>query len=162
MPFTIRSAVAADLDALVELEQRSFASDQLSCRQLLRHIGSGSSALLVAIEDHVLLGDVLVFYRNRSRVARLYSLVVSDQAQGRGLGRELLTAAERTAQQRGCSEMRLEVRHDNQHAIRLYEQAGYRLRDLRTVYYEDGGDARRYRKRLEPQRLGAAPGDEQL
>lgn len=147
-PFTIRCAVAADLDALVELEQRSFSSDQLSRRQLARHVRSDSAALLVAIRDHALLGDALVFFRHGSAVARLYSLVISDHARGQGLGRDLLAASERTALKRHGKEMRLEVRSDNQQAIKLYEKAGYALRDVRPRYYEDGADARRYQKRL--------------
>lgn len=146
--FTIRCAVPTDLDALVDLEQRSFSSDRLSRRQLARHIRSASAAVLVASEDTLLLGDAVVFFRRRSRVARLYSLVVSAQAQGRGLGQTLLTAAERLAVEHGCNEMRLEVHSGNPRAIRLYEQAGYTLRDLRPAYYEDGADARRYRKPL--------------
>ncbi len=148
IPFTIRCAVATDLDALVELERRSFASDQLNRRQLSRHINSESASLLVATQNHLLLGDALVFFRHGSLAARLYSLVVSDQARGRGLGRKLLAAAEHAVLQHGCRELRLEVRSDNPQAIKLYEQAGYQLRDLRPDYYEDGADARRYQKQL--------------
>lgn len=147
-PFTIRCAVAADLDALIELEQRSFSSDRLSRRQLSYHIRNQSAAFLVASQDRVLLGDTLVFFRRHSQVARLYSLVIAEQARGHGLGRELLAAAERIAGERGCLEMRLEVRSDNQQAIKLYEKAGYTLRDVRPGYYEDGADARRYQKPL--------------
>ena len=146
--FTIRCAEPADLDALVDLERRSFSSDQLSRRQLARHLRSDTSALLVACRNGQLLGDALVFYRRGSRLARLYSLVVAAQAQGLGLGQALLDAAERMAAERGCREMRLEVQSGNQRAIRLYERAGYSLRDLRPGYYENGSDARRYRKQL--------------
>lgn len=147
-PFTIRCADPGDLAALSELEQRSFASDRLSRRQLARHLRSDSAALLVAMHDDLLMGDALVLFRHGSPLARLYSLVIAGPARGKGLGRQLLAAAERTAAERGCREMRLEVRSDNRHAISLYEQAGYQLRDLRPGYYEDGTDARRYKKSL--------------
>ena len=147
-PFTIRCAEPGDLAALSDLEQCSFATDRLSRRQLARHLRSDSTALLVATQDDDLIGDAVVFFRQGSAVARVYSLVIAAPARGRGLGQQLLAAAERIASQRGCREMRLEVRSDNADAIRLYEHAGYRLRDLRRGYYEDGTDARRYRKPL--------------
>lgn len=146
--FTIRSAESGDLGALVALEERSFAGDRLSRRLLARHLGSATASLLVAEHAGVLLGDALVFFRAGSRAARLYSLVISAAARGQGLGRALLEASEQVALDRGCREMRLEVRADNPQAITLYEHAGYRLRDLQPDYYEDGMDARRYWKQL--------------
>ncbi len=147
-PFIIRSAEAGDLDALVALEQRSFAGDRLSRRQLAQHLASTTACVLVAERDTALLGDALLLFRAHSRAARLYSLVIAAEARGQGLGRALLEAAEEAARARGTSEVRLEVRADNPQAIALYESVGYILRDLRSDYYEDGMAARRYRKRL--------------
>ncbi|MBI2779202.1 MAG: GNAT family N-acetyltransferase [Gammaproteobacteria bacterium] len=56
----------------------------------------------------------------------VYSLVVDPACQGRGIARGLLEAAEQAAAAKGCITMRLEVRADNEAAIRLYCKAGYR------------------------------------
>jgi hypothetical protein len=60
----------------------------------------------------------------------------------------LLTTAEALALEQGCSALRLEVRPDNQAAIRLYTQAGYRQFGEHADYYEDHAKALRFQKRL--------------
>lgn len=149
-PVRIRRAVASDLDALVELENRVFDYDRMSARQLRRHVESVSASLRVAVLRRVIVGSAVVFYRRRSRVARLYSIAIAEQARGRGVGERLLVSAEQAARSRGCIAMRLEVRTDNPAAQRLYERNGYRLRGRVKSFYEDGQDALRYEKTLEP------------
>ena len=87
-------------------------------------------------------------FRSGSTLARLYSLAVSPEAAGGGLGRDLLAAVEARATARGSSVLRLEVRAANLAAIRLYERKGYRRFGIHREYYEDGADALRYEKRL--------------
>ena len=66
----VRSALLADLDALVNLEQASFISDKLSQRSFRRYIHSHHSDLLVAIEPNgALLGYGLVLKRKGTRLA---------------------------------------------------------------------------------------------
>ncbi|MEQ9244422.1 MAG: ribosomal-protein-alanine acetyltransferase, partial [Nitratireductor sp.] len=49
---------------------------------------------------------------------------------------------------RGLRSMRLEVRADNEPAIRLYEKTGYRSFAQYENYYHDGMSALRYQKAL--------------
>jgi len=153
MPFRpsapVRQAVPADLDALLALEQASFEGDRISRAQWRRHIGSATATVLVIGKTPADVdAAAVVFYRRRSRTARLYSLAVDARARGTGLGGTLLAAAEADARIRGCESMRLEVRVDNGSAIALYERRGY-LRGTRIPgFYEDGVDAWRYMKRL--------------
>ena len=67
---------------------------------------------------------------------------------GRGVGRELLHAAERYARAHGCVALRLEVRYDNARAIALYEKLGYREFSRYPEYYADGATALRFEKSL--------------
>ena len=146
--FEIRPATGSDLDALVALERRAFATDHLSPRQYRHHISNPSARVLVATDRQGLLGKAVVFFRRGSDIARLYSIAVADTARRRGLGEALLAAAERGARRRGCRRMRLEVRPDNAGAIGLYERRGYRRIGAYTAFYEDGTDAWRYEKTL--------------
>lgn len=148
-PVRVRRAERSDLDDLVALEEASFDSDRLSRAQYRRHLDSDSARVLVASANHRrFLGTAVVFFRRGSAVARLYSIATRSEARGMGVGSALLAAAEDAARQRGCRRLRLEVRVDNQAAVRLYERLGYRRFARVAGYYEDGADAWRYEKAL--------------
>jgi ribosomal-protein-alanine acetyltransferase len=144
----VRSARAADLDALVELEHHTFTTDRLSRAQYRRHIAGKTAAVLVAEHDARLIGSAVVFFRRGSDGARLYSVAVSDRARGQGVGDVLVDAAELAARHRGSHRIFLEVRRSNAGAIRLYERRGYHRIGAIPGFYEDGEDAWRYQKDL--------------
>ncbi len=146
----IRSGRMADLDDLIALEAGLFTVDRLSRRSFVRLLGASSAILLVAECRGGFAGYVLVLIRSGSRVARLYSIGVARSFSGRGIGAALLKAAERAAFRRGADVMRLEVQTGNAVAIRRYERSGYRCTGRAAAYYEDGGDALRYEKRIRP------------
>jgi ribosomal protein S18 acetylase RimI-like enzyme len=146
----IRKAERGDLEALVALEERVFATDRLSRRSLARFIASPSAEVLVAQHKGEPAGIAIVLFRRRALVARLYSIAVAPHAGGRGLGSMLLDAAETAAVGRGCARMRLEVHEANHAAISRYRKSGYREFGRHPRYYEDGADAVRFEKRLIP------------
>jgi hypothetical protein len=81
-------------------------------------------------------------------LARLYSIAVAPEMSGRGVASMLLEAAEEAALGRGCRAIRLEVHVTNHVAIARYGKSGYRQFGRLRKYYEDGGDALRFEKRL--------------
>ena len=143
-----RLAAAADIGALVDLENRSFSSDRISRRSFRRLIASPSAAVIVASAGHSLAGYSVLLFRAGSAVARIYSLAVDPAF--RGLGRELLTACESAAATRGASAIRLEVREDNIRAISLYERMSYSRFAAEPDYYADGATALRFAKPIAP------------
>jgi ribosomal protein S18 acetylase RimI-like enzyme len=149
----IRPASPADLDELEQLEQACFTSDLLS-RERLRHwISAANGILLVAAtpgRDGTVMGSCLVLTRRNSRKARLYSIATAPAARGQGLGAKLLAAAEHAARQRGCCCMRLEVAEDNSRAIELYLSQGYTRFGFIPLFYQDGRNALRLQKPLQP------------
>src|SRR6185312_5803177 len=146
--YRIRRATLADLPALLALERRAFTTDHLSSRQYRHHITNTSACVFAALDASGLLGKAVVFFRKNTRVARLYSLAVADEARGRGVGEALVRAVEGAARDKCCRRLRLEVRQDNASAIRLYERLGYRRFGAYCGFYEDGADAWRYEKDL--------------
>jgi ribosomal protein S18 acetylase RimI-like enzyme len=155
----VRTAERGDLDALVELEQRVFATDRLSRRSLKRLLASPSAEVIVVQARERLEGTAIVLFRPRSTIARLYSIAVAPEMGGRGFGSVLLEAAEAAAIARDCRAIRLEVHHTNRAAMARYRKSGYREFARHPNYYEDGGDALRFEKRLVPRpaALRAAP-----
>ena len=97
----VRKAERADLDALIELEHRVFATDRLSRRSLRRFLKSPTAELIVAEHGARLAGNAIVLLRPRSPLARLYSLAVAPQMGGHGVAPMLLAAAEAAAAARG-------------------------------------------------------------
>jgi hypothetical protein len=111
----------------------------------------------VAQADADLAGNAIVLFRPRSVVARLYSIAVTPAMAGRGVAAMLLQAAEAAALARGCRAIRLEVHVTNHAAIARYKKSGYREFDRVPRYYEDGGDALRFEKRLDAPLPKTAP-----
>ena len=146
----VRKAERADIDVLLELERRVFATDRLSRRSLRRFLKSASAEVIVVEEGAQFVGTAIVLFRPRSVIARLYSLAVAPEMSGRGLAPVLLGAAECAAFARGCRAIRLEVHQTNHAAIARYRKSGYRQFARQAGYYEDGGDALRFEKLLLP------------
>jgi ribosomal protein S18 acetylase RimI-like enzyme len=153
----VRKAERGDVDALAALEHRVFATDRLSRRSLQRFLKSPSADVIVAQDDTGLAGNAIVLFRPRSLIARLYSIAVAPAMGGRGVGAMLLAAAEAAALARGCRAIRLEVHVTNHAAISRYRKSGYREFSRLRRYYEDGGDALRFEKRLHLTAPAAAP-----
>jgi ribosomal-protein-alanine acetyltransferase len=145
---TIRKARLDDLDAVEAIENSVFDSDQLSRASLRRYMNVPSAAMVVAQEDKAITGYALVGFRRGSKIGRLYSIAVDKARAGRGVGRALLTASEAAAKKRKCNLFALEVRADNPRAIALYEKNGYAMTGREEEWYEDGGDALRFEKKL--------------
>jgi len=69
------------------------------------------------------------------------SIAVADGYKGRGLGTRLMEAALAALVRYGASECYLEVRVDNEIAIKLYLGLGFRTVGRIPRYYHDGRDA---------------------
>lgn len=143
----IRVATAADIDGMLALE-KLFPSDQLSRAALRRFLRVPSARLWVAIENGVVVGDVILLLRANASSSRIYSVVVAPAARGQGLGARLVASAERAARAEGRQRLRLEVRSDNAAAQVLYQRRGYREVAILAGYYEDGADGLRLEKLL--------------
>ncbi|MCB1561699.1 MAG: ribosomal protein S18-alanine N-acetyltransferase [Xanthomonadales bacterium] len=140
----LRAARAADLPILQVLEAL-FPGDRLSPRQLRHHLGNPHAVMRVIETDYTLAGYSLLLTRSGSHAGRLYSIAVAPAFRGQGLGKRLLDDVAAQARARGCRELRLEVREDNETAIRLYRNYGFSLLERRPSYYQDGTDALRFR-----------------
>lgn len=154
----LRSGRPTDIPALRALEDRAFTHDRLSARSFARFLHSRGASLIVAEASGILCGYALTLFRKRSKVARLYSIAVDATLGRRKLGGRLLGAAEVAALRRRAKAMRLEVKPDNRHALRLYGTFGYRVVRELGAYYDDGGKALRLEKALAVSKQSCVPG----
>jgi [ribosomal protein S18]-alanine N-acetyltransferase len=132
----------ADLQAVMTVMDDSFdpsfgeAWTASQCAGLLPMPGVW---LTLAWEEDEVVGFALS--RSVAGEAELLLLAVRSKAQGRGVGGLLLKDFLTTAAMRGAERVHLEVR-DGNHAVRMYERAGFELAGRRPSYYSGrGGDA---------------------
>ena len=145
----LKPATLAVVDALVDLENRTFDGERLSRRSFVHALTRGRAVTLVDTAGGLLRAYVMVFFHDRRSMGRIYSIAVDARWRGHGLGHRLLLAAEKLARGRGCGAMRAEVRADNKASRKLFERGGYAEIGRWVGYYEaDGEDAVRYEKRL--------------
>jgi [ribosomal protein S18]-alanine N-acetyltransferase len=138
---TIRPATAADLDAVVELEQTCLGADAWSRGLVEQGIAAAlpTVSYLVAEVDGVVVGHAVASAAGDD--AELQRIAVDPAYRRRGLAGELLAAVERRAAADGATRLLLEVREDNTTAAAFYENRGFVEVGRRRGYYRDGAAA---------------------
>ena len=143
----IRPGKPADLDALLELENRCFTTDRLSRRSMRHFLVSPSATLTVAEEGGKLSGYAWCCSR-RGLDRRGFIPSRSPPIAAEGSGRIFSPRPRRRRRGARRRAMRLEVHEHNTRAIARYEKSGYRLFGRHRDYYDDHGDALRFEKPL--------------
>lgn len=143
----VRVAKSGDAVAMLALEAL-FPSDRMSARSIRRFIAAPSARVFVALRGAEIIGNLVLLLRANSCTARIYSVIVSPQARGLGIGNRLVEAAERAAKREGRGAVTLEVRADNAAARALYAKRGYVEERRLPAYYDDGADGLRLARAL--------------
>ncbi len=146
----IRPATLNDIDALVAIEESSFETDKLSRRSFRHILSKGKATTLLEVDGETVRGYAMVLFNEGTSLARLYSIAVAPAFRSQGVAKSLLQAAESAALEHDCVAMRLEIRRDNETAIRLYKHVGYKQFGAHKNYYEDHMEALRFEKHLVP------------
>ena len=146
----IRPVAAGDRSAVLQLarrlaeqgtppgrdQQQVQAADEKSIEAAMDS-PSPLAQLLVAEADGQVLGFVhvktVLDYYTQQQIGHVSDLVVAAHAEGCGLGRALLDAAQSWARGRGYSMMQLFVLPENSGARALYEGTGYRAEWIKYV-----------------------------
>ena len=122
----IRPAQRMDLPAVVALRRTvGWGSGGLEGSFLAAD--AGRQAILVADLDGALVGAVTVAFQSGAPPTRghVSDLLVSPLWRRRGVGTQLLQAAEQAAQARGVHDCTLDVDAHNAVALALYRRSGY-------------------------------------
>ncbi|HWK47692.1 MAG TPA: GNAT family N-acetyltransferase/peptidase C39 family protein [Stellaceae bacterium] len=147
-PPILRPAREDDLASLISLEITCFSGDRITRRGWRTFLRHDSAAVLVAERHGTILGAAVLRFNRATAIARIYSIAVTPEARGLGLGRALLTAALAVASDRDRAIVRLETRVDNRAAQHLFAEAGFTVIGRASRYYEDGADALRLERSL--------------
>ena len=151
---TVRRATIEEAAAIIGVENQAFTDEQdrFSLGQIRRLIGNPRARVGIAEIDGVLAGWCVGLIRShlRWRSGRVYSVAVSPDMAGKGIGRALLNWSLETLEAEDVRRVYLEVRKSNQSAINLYASAGFtKITDL-PAYYGPNADGIRMR-RIAPQ-----------
>ncbi len=119
------------------IEEQLFSPDTWSAETFWSELAAPHTTYTVALDQDC---DV-VGYAGLSvsgADSDVQTVAVAPGAQGRGLGRLLLSTLVDLAHARGATSLMLEVRADNEAAIALYVGAGFRRIAVRRRYYQPG------------------------
>lgn len=144
----VRPATQADFEEIMRIEGACFPGELAYTRdEMGMLLSSPDSATFVEEADGALSGYVTAVFEPGSRTAGIETIGVAPHAQGRGVGKRLLSAAEACMAQRGARTSRLEVSTGNRVAIAMYSRAGYGICGELHDYYtlEHHGTRKAYR-----------------
>lgn len=127
----LRSGTVDDAGDMALLESRA-SPHPWNARQYRDSLSTGAPCLLMS-ENGLLCGLILVMLI--SPEAEILNLAIDPALQGRGLGRQLLTAMLQTLRAVSVERVFLEVRESNRIARRLYRGMGFNENGLRKHYY---------------------------
>jgi len=144
-PASIKQAEFGDLASIVRIEKQSFDHDAWDRELFLGYLArSDRSVFLVAAIGRKVVGYALAFHSPTR--AELHSIAVAPGARGRGIAAALLRRVFALLRRRGFETVSLNVRLENEAAVRLYRKLGFRRVRRVDGYYEDGAPAWRMRR----------------
>jgi [ribosomal protein S18]-alanine N-acetyltransferase len=129
----------ADLDCVLALELDLFGEEAWSRQMLVGELGQQPDTryYLVAERD----GEIVAYAGLLAAGGQgdVLTIAVASAQWGKGIGSALLERLLAEADRRGCTEVFLEVRADNDRAQRLYRRRGFTDIGIRRAYYQPSG-----------------------
>lgn len=137
MDITIREMQAKDVEAVTALEESCFSMPWK--RQDFEDILTNPDRLyLVAERNHNILGGcMLTMIAGEGDIS---NVAVCEEYRGQHIATALMQELLRIGEANGISDFTLEVREQNQTAIRLYENAGFVSEGIRPNFYDKPKD----------------------
>jgi [ribosomal protein S18]-alanine N-acetyltransferase len=151
MSVILRPMARADLAAVARLEVALFGEEAWSADMLTGELaGEPARYYLVAADGGVIAGYAGMLAPGGGQ-ADVLTVGVAQDRWGEGIGAALVEHLLAEAGRRGCTEVFLEVRVDNDRAQRLYRRYGFDRVGIRHGYYQPSGtDALVMRRKIVP------------
>lgn len=131
----LRNLSLNDLDAVMQLENATFPSDAWSQESMASELAS-PTGYYIGLFDSELVGYAGLSTIPGSFSSDIQTIAVRQAQRGKGLGRRLVDALISQAKRLGSEQILLEVRIDNEQAIKLYQSLGFERIDVRKRYYQ--------------------------
>ena len=135
-----------DIEQISQMEQ-SYFGQPWSESSIASYAEKGNTVFIVARREGTVVGYIAVLCILDE--GNLVSIAVHDDYREMGIATELLDIASEMAMDRGVTSIHLEVREQNEKAIRLYEKEGFMQIGRRKSFYRNPEeDAILYREDL--------------
>jgi len=139
MSVALRPMARGDLAAVARLEVALFGEEAWSVDMLATELaGEPGRYYLVAADGGVIAGYAGMLAAGGGQ-ADVLTVGVAHGRWGEGIGAALVESLLAEARRRGCTEVFLEVRVDNDRAQRLYRRHGFGGVGIRRGYYQPSG-----------------------
>lgn len=145
---TLRQAGLADAEVALTIENLCFTTDKLSLRQIKYLFKHAKAINLVAEVNHQVIAYCICLTPKHPRPARLYSLAVLPQWQGKGIAKQLITDILSILSQQTFQYCCLEVRQSQLKVQQLYQRLGFKITRSLPEYYQDGENGYKMRVAL--------------
>ncbi len=126
------------LRQMAQIEQEAF-DQPWSERMFIPEVEDENAYYLVGVR-----GDEVICYGGFHKVldeAHITNIAVRADSRGRGIGTLLMSELISRARMLGVKYMTLEVRDNNENAIKLYKSFGFTVEGIRKKYYNNVHDA---------------------
>ncbi|GEL94487.1 ribosomal protein S18-alanine N-acetyltransferase [Cellulomonas composti] len=130
----LRPLTTQDVPALVEMEDRLFGAGAWSPTALAEEIVGPGRWYVGATQGGTLVGYAGLWFDGVD--VQVMTVGTDERHQGKGIGRLMLDALVVRARALGATSVLLEVRVDNEPALRLYDAAGFVRLGVRRGYYQ--------------------------
>jgi len=137
----ITEAQLSDIKFILEIEQLCFDSDRFSKRQFNYLIKKAKGVFYIVRQNGNVVAYASLIHNSLAHYVRIYSIAVHPESRGKNIARILIQKTIEFAQKNMLSAIRLEVKTNNEQAIRLYEKCGFEKTGTISAYYQDGSDA---------------------
>lgn len=136
MEVKIETATIKHLDTLYQIEEQCFSEEAFTKRQIAYLLTDYNTIALAAKISNEIAGFIIAQVETDDiEFGHIITLNIPPKYRRRGIATKLLHETENILKQRGISECRLEVREDNNAAIKLYHKLGYRIVSKLERYY---------------------------
>jgi len=129
-----------DVHAVAAMEEALFGADAWSPEMLATEVTADpATRYYIVADDNGVIAGYGGLLAQRGGQADVLTLAVAEHRWGEGIGSALLDGLLTEAGRRGCTEIFLEVRVDNDRAQRLYRRRGFTDIGIRRAYYQPSG-----------------------
>ena len=136
MEIKIENASIKLLDRLYTIEEQCFNEEAFTKRQIAYLLTDYNTIALVAKADNEVAGFVIIQIElDNNEFGHIVTLNIAPNYRHKGIATKLMQEIESLLKQRGVSECHLEVREDNNPAIKLYQKLGYQTMGKLDRYY---------------------------